>query len=142
VGTVDFHLTAQENSLFDGLQDTGRVPSSKKVKVEMTTVDTEWCLLGKPPVSVIKCDIEGGELAMLAGASECIYETRPSILLEWHTENLRAFQVKPESLLEYAKKARYMVHAVPGLAEVRDPACLNAQMAFTESFFLLPQCTD
>jgi len=138
-GLADFHLAAPENSLFDGLRNTQRVAQVKQVQVEMTTVDAEWDALGKPPVSVIKCDIEGGELAMLTGALECLRQARPSILLEWNFDNLRSFHISPESLLVFANNARYTVHAVPSLAEIHESAGLSAHMAFTESFLLLPR---
>lgn len=137
-GSVKFHLATAENSLFDSLRDTGRVPSAASVNVEMTTVDAEWVRLGKPPVSMIKCDIEGGELAMLEGAHHCISSCLPAFLLEWNAQNLAAFQIAPESLLEFAKMNDYSVHPVPGLSEIRTARALGAHMTFTESFLLLP----
>jgi FkbM family methyltransferase len=137
-GTSTFHLASEENSLFDGFRDTGRVPSIRSITVETTTVDVEWSRLGKPPVSAIKCDIEGGELSMLEGAGQCLATCRPAVLLEWNATNLAAFHVAPESLLAFSGTHGYRVHAVPGLAEAVSPAGLAAHMAFTESFLLLP----
>jgi FkbM family methyltransferase len=137
-GNVKFHLATAENSLFDGLRDTGRVTGAACAIVEMTTLDTEWLRLGRPPVSVIKCDIEGAEAAMLQGASECLETCRPALLIEWNAKNLAAFGVAPGSLIGFGTKNRYSVHAVPGLAEIHSELALIAHMVFTESFLLLP----
>lgn len=138
LGSAPYHLATAENSLFDGLRDTGRVTGVACVIVEMTTVDAEWLRLGRPQVSVIKCDIEGGESAMLQGASECIGTCRPAVLLEWNAKNLAAFGVAPASLIEFGAKNRFSLHAVPGLSEIHSEMALIAHMAFTESFLLLP----
>lgn len=138
-GTSTFYLATPENSLFDGLRDTGRVPGLRCVTVEVTTVDAEWSRLGKPTISAIKCDIEGGELSMLEGAGQCLAACRPALLLEWNASNLAAFHVAPDSLLVFSRANGYRVHAVPGLADVGSPAGLAAHMAFTESFLLLPR---
>ena len=66
-GRAEFHLAAKELSMFDGLRDTRRVTVARTVTVEVSTLDKEWDTLGRPVVSVIKCDVEGNELASSHG---------------------------------------------------------------------------
>ncbi len=136
VGEVVFNLSNPSDSLFDGVLATGRVPSTGSVKVELTTIDQVWRELGQPTVSVIKCDIEGGESAMLDGAEQCISTCRPSLLLEWNPDNLAAYGIPSSRLLSYAESHDYYVYSVPSLVRVTTPGELQMQMAFTENFLL------
>src|SRR5882724_11570282 len=67
-GQAEFYLASKEMSMCDGLRDTRRVTVARTVPVEVSTLDAEWSTLGRPVVSVIKCDVEGNELAILKGA--------------------------------------------------------------------------
>lgn len=63
-----FSLSDGVNIEYDGLRHTGRVEAGGTCEVPMTTIDIEWKNLGSPPISVIKCDVEGGEIGVLLGA--------------------------------------------------------------------------
>ena len=76
-----FHSTAV---VYDG-RGIGRA-----LRVPVTRLDTIWMRLGRPAVSVIKIDVEGGEAAVLRGAEALLRETRPALLIEADTERLRA----------------------------------------------------
>lgn len=138
-GKVSFSLSDQKYSLFDGIRPTHRVATVGRAEVEMTSVDTTWTELGKPAVSVLKCDVEGGELGALSGAVECLSTMRPAVLLEWNRKNLVAYDIAPNALLHFAIENGFRVLAVPSLVEVISPKALEAHMAFTESFLLLPR---
>lgn len=57
--------------------------------VPLTTVDKAWTDAGKPVVSAFKIDVEGGELAVLRGATELLARDHPAILLEaWGADQL------------------------------------------------------
>jgi FkbM family methyltransferase len=135
-GEVTFNLSNPSDSLFDGVLPTGRVPSSGTVKVELTTIDHVWNELGKPNVSVIKCDIEGGESAMLQGADQCIAACRPALLLEWNPDNLAAYGILPGHLISYAHSHGYNVYSVPSLVRIETLSELKVHMAFSENFML------
>lgn len=138
VGRIHLTLASPENSMFDGLRSAGHVAAVSSVEVDMTTLDAEWERLGRPDVSAIKCDVEGAELQVLAGAAECIRATRPSVLLEWNARNLAMFGAQPGALLEFATRNGYRVLSTPGLVPVSGEAELRVHMAFTEYFLLLP----
>ncbi|MEO8276043.1 MAG: FkbM family methyltransferase [Thermoanaerobaculia bacterium] len=135
---VSFSVSAIEESLYDGIRATGRVGQARTVEVEQTTLDETWRALGSPDVSMIKCDVEGGELAVFQGARQCLGASRPAVLTEFNRLNLAAYEISAETLLGFIKEVEYRIYALPGLAEVRRPRELEVQMIFTESFLLLP----
>ncbi|MDQ3006441.1 MAG: FkbM family methyltransferase [Chloroflexota bacterium] len=138
-GQVRFSLSSPENNLFDGLRSTSRVEAIAEIEVEMTTLDFEWERLGCPSISVIKCDVEGAETQVMAGAQNCIKKQQPAILLEWNAQNLKAYDYSPDSLLSFTKTLGYGVYAVPSLTLITTENELQAHMGFTESFLLLPR---
>lgn len=141
-GKVTFTLSDQTNSLFDGIRPTHRVASVKQVEVDMTTVDESWRALGSPPVSMIKCDVEGAELDVLKGAVECLRSERPAVLLEWNAVNLAAYGCSSGSLLDFAREEKCKLFSVPRLVEIHTVQELDLHMILTESFLLVPAAAD
>jgi FkbM family methyltransferase len=136
-GSTGFSVSSPENSAFDGVRATGRMPTVREVEVEVTTIDIEWKRLGCPAVSVIKCDIEGGELDALRGAQECLSRNRPDVLFEWNAINLKAYHCPPTSLLEFVRSLDYRLYALPSFTLVSSNRELEVHMSRTESFLLL-----
>ncbi len=138
VGTTSFCLSSHQDSLFDGLKSTHRATLTAKVQVEITTLDVEWDKVRRPLVSVIKCDVEGAELAVLQGAANLIQTCHPAILLEWSLTNLKAYDCDPSELLEWAAQAGYELFALPYAIQMRTSRQLVLSMLTTESFLMLP----
>lgn len=138
-GRIAFHASSAGGGAFDGIRDTGRSGGAASVEVEMTTLDLLWEKFGRPPVCLLKLDIEGGETFVLRGARACLAATRPVILLEWNPLNLRAYGLVPESLVELADGLDYDVLTTPGLAPVRDASQLPYLSRANETFLLLPR---
>jgi FkbM family methyltransferase len=137
-GDAPFYLASKELSMFDGLRDTRRVIIGESATVEVSTVDAEWIALGRPVVSVIKCDVEGNEFAILKGAEFVLERDRPFVLVEWNVDNLRAYDCDPTVILKLSSKRGYRVLALPNLIEISSPADLALHMTLTESFLLAP----
>ena len=137
-GRVSFSLSSKENSLFDGLKSTGRVPVGSATEVEMTTLDEIWRNAGRPRVSLIKCDVEGAEMQVLEGAVECLRQEKPSVLLEWNGQNLKAYECPANAICDFAVRNGYSLYSIPSGTKVDSPHELALQMAFTESFLLMP----
>jgi FkbM family methyltransferase len=92
VGTVDLHLADDAAYATIGAvashRDTGR-----SIPVAQTTLDTIWDDCGRPSVSVVKVDVEGGEVGVMVGATRMLSQERPAILVEADTpENLEAIR--------------------------------------------------
>jgi FkbM family methyltransferase len=85
-GTVTFHESVQATLSSASVVPPGLVRS---FEVPLTTLDDEWIAAGRPAVSVLKIDVEGGEFAVLQGASALLTACHPAILLEaWGAEQL------------------------------------------------------
>lgn len=138
-GHVSFNLSSPQDGMFDGIKNTGRRQSTSTIQVEQNTLDSVWEDLGRPTVSVIKCDVEGGEMDVLTGASACLAACRPYVLLEWQKQNLEAYKIPRAVLLEFASERGFSVTSVPRLVEVKTARELEIHMAATESFLLSPK---
>jgi FkbM family methyltransferase len=137
-GTADFSVSAPAEGLYDSLLHTRRSPELRKVTVEVTSLDSSWKDLGRPSVSVIKIDVEGGELAVLTGANDCLASTRAFVLLEWCRTNLTAHGVRCDALFEFAHENEYQLYALPNVTPVRSALDLELYARWTESFLMAP----
>ncbi len=137
-GQAEFYLASEELSMFDGLRDTRRAVITRTVPVEVSTLDKEWSTLGCPVVSVIKCDVEGNELAILRGAEAVLRRDRPFVLLEWNRDNLLAYECDPTEILNFADNNSYRLFALPQIIEISSRLELTLQMTLGESFLLAP----
>jgi FkbM family methyltransferase len=138
-GDIDFHIAPTGMSLYEGTVHTNRKAKSRTVSVPLTTLDAVWTASGRPDVSFIKIDTEGGEGDVLDGAAEVITQCRPSILIEWNAENLRARGISPSALLTIADRYGLRVLTAPSLAVIEDDALIPVAMNFTETFLLVPR---
>jgi FkbM family methyltransferase len=139
IGSVDFHLAEAAQGAFDGMRATGRTQSRGTAKVPLVTLDALWKRFGSPPISLVKIDVEGAEHAVLKGAAECLQQQRPTVLLEWNSENLQAYGTLPDTMLTAAEEMGYEVLIAPQLAHVRGAQQLRLAMSCGETFVLLPR---
>lgn len=137
-GVESFSLSALAEGLYDGLKHTHRAPEVSRVQVEVTSLDKEWQALGRPQVSVIKIDVEGGELDVLRGAEECLSREKPYVLLEWSHLNLAAYGVPRDALFVFAQKHSYRLYALPEMIPLTTSKDLELQVLRTESFLMAP----
>lgn len=135
-GKAEFSCCAPSHSALDGLRATGRSPATATATVEVTTLDEEWKSRGRPGVSVIKLDIEGGEMDALEGARELVLSQRPAVMLEWHSTNLLAYGVEVPALLAFAGEMGYRLCALPSLVRVETERELRMHMTTSENFLL------
>ncbi|MGA2594149.1 MAG: FkbM family methyltransferase [Bryobacteraceae bacterium] len=141
-GTANFSLSARTEGLYDGLRHTHRTAEARQVQVEVTSLDEEWMSMGCPPVSMIKIDVEGGELDVLRGARECLSRERPLILLEWSDLNLPAYDIPRDALFPFSRECFYMLYALPEMIPIATPRDLSLQVIRTESFLMVPVVDD
>jgi FkbM family methyltransferase len=137
-GVAQFSLSTLTQGLYDGLRHTKRTNEVRTVEVEVTTLDEEWERLGCPDLSVIKIDVEGGELDVLLGGRECLKRTRPFVLSEWCSLNIQAYGIRNDSLLQFAREHDYLLYGLPEMIRVNTPKDLEMQAMRTESFLMVP----
>ena len=133
---LDFYTSGPELGPYDGLSDTGRGGAASKVAVIGKRLDTVLDGLGRPPVSLVKIDIEGGEWEAIKGAEALISACRPYIIFEWNVENLRAYNRSAEDIFAIAPE-RYDIYTLPNLAPL-NPSVLSLELMRTEMFLLAP----
>lgn len=138
-GTAAFFKHAPALGAYDSLRQTGRAGAVTSSSVPVTTLDAEWEALGRPPVSMIKMDVEGAELATLKGAAECIRHCQPSLFLEWSPENLAAFDCEPAALFETAGSLGYAIFSLLRMTPIESAAGLQLQMLKDAGFVLVPR---
>jgi FkbM family methyltransferase len=138
-GEAEFWLAGGALGAYDGLRDTGRGGQKRAIRVPVRTLDDIWREHGCPSVSVVKIDIEGGELQAMMGAREMISQSKPVLIIEWNEKNLRAYNLKSEALLDLCAEMGYMVHACPKIIRVATKLLLKIAMAETETFILVPR---
>ena len=79
-GRALLHVPATPDPSFSSL-DGGRFAEGAPVEVEVTTVDAEVATHRLVP-TVVKIDVEGGELRVIAGMERTLEEHRPVLLVE------------------------------------------------------------
>jgi FkbM family methyltransferase len=105
-GTVE--LRVAQDSAYSGLSEDERSPTIARRSIPMVTIDGEWTRLGKPPVTLVKLDVEGSEIRALHGAQALIDACRPVILAE------AAGEAEYAALVEWFGRRSYRVATPPG----------------------------
>jgi FkbM family methyltransferase len=136
-GTVEFYTSGADKGAYDGLRHTGRGGSARPVSVKSAPLDRIWIDHGRPPVSVLKVDIEGGEFEALMSGSGLIDDQKPAIIFEWATQNLRAYGRDPMSIFDILERFPGDLIALPNL-HATNRANLPFLMGKCEMFLLLP----
>ncbi|TDU31149.1 FkbM family methyltransferase [Panacagrimonas perspica] len=67
----------------------GALGAGGGTSVRVTRIDDIWADGNSAPPTLIKMDIEGGELSALRGAGRTLHEHRPVVMLAVHGEDLR-----------------------------------------------------
>ena len=137
-GKVDFYLGSNDHGAYDSINDTQRISYVNKIEVDCTTIDAIWSSRGKPPVSLIKADIEGADLLALRGGKECIKACRPSILIEWNLINIKPFGLTNKDLFDFAQSVNYTLYALPRVNKIDTLNDLELQSNYTENILLIP----
>jgi FkbM family methyltransferase len=67
---------------FGSLREIVKYRTSGDLDVALRSLDSLWCELGRLPISLVKIDVEGAELDVLAGARELLATEHPVLLIE------------------------------------------------------------
>jgi len=135
---INFQLAEPRDGAYDSIGDTKRITFTRLVEVDCTTIDNIWKKRNRPNISFIKIDIEGADLLALRGASECIENCKPAILVEWNQINIKAFALANLDFFNFFNSINYHCFTVPALIKVSSFQDFNLHANFTENFLLLP----
>lgn len=80
-GTITLHLS-RDPAFHSTTGVRGERPLHETITVPTSSLDHAWKRKGLPRVSVVKIDVEGGELSVLSGASALLESCRPVLLVE------------------------------------------------------------
>jgi len=82
--TLEFYPAQGDNSGESSLER----PSDDVASIQIDVRPGDQFVTAQTPVSAIKIDVEGHELAVLEGLATALARDRPSIFMEWHTEHM------------------------------------------------------
>ncbi len=121
-GTASFNYV-ESNAAFSGLQTRADIHHEKETTLEVRTDVMDHVIPLTIPVSLIKIDVEGGELDVLMGAHQLIKINKPYILFEFGKGGSDAFKVTPQMMYAFFKEVGYEIsllssflHLKPSLA--------------------------
>lgn len=80
----------------------------------LDTIDSLWEGLGRPRVSLIKIDVQGGESAVLNGARMVVETCKPALYVEIDTTNGGAGDIHARELLKLLDRFGYRPHSWTG----------------------------
>jgi FkbM family methyltransferase len=80
------------------------------IVVPAVTVDDLVGAAGARSVSLVKVDVQGAEMLVLAGAKRTLAEMRPALFVEVDNDALLAFGSSASALVAYVGEAGYQMH--------------------------------
>jgi FkbM family methyltransferase len=98
-----------EAHLDDGVATAGR---SRSETVTTTTLDHLVRTAGLTVVDLVKCDVEGAELQVLAGAEDTLARFRPIVVCEIEARHLARYGHRPADVLAWFTARGYRGHRV------------------------------
>jgi FkbM family methyltransferase len=82
----------------------------REIEVPMRRLDDLVVQAGLTRVDVLKCDVEGAELLVLAGATRILREHRPVVIVEADDLHQRRFDATAQDVLDAVVAAGYRAH--------------------------------
>lgn len=83
---------------------------AREIEVPTTTLDELLAAEGIDRLDVLKCDVEGAELLVLAGASDVLDRLRPVVILEADDEHQRRFDATAQDVLDAVTAHDYRIY--------------------------------
>ena len=102
------HVYLRRNELHPG--DHRIALSGGSIAVQAVTVDDLVAAAGAGSVSLIKIDVQGAEMLVLAGAERTLEKTRPALFVEIDDDALLAFGSSASALVAHVEGAGYAMY--------------------------------
>jgi FkbM family methyltransferase len=110
-GEVELFVPS-DGDVYSSLRADGLVKVSESfesVTVQSRTLDEVVESLGLQRVDVVKIDVEGGELDVLASATNVLDRFRPVVIVEYSTNTWNAFGATAETVQSFCRQHRYVI---------------------------------
>jgi FkbM family methyltransferase len=126
-GETVLHVPVTPDPSFSSLE-SGRFAEGEPIVVEATTVDREVEEHGLRPAAV-KIDVEGGELAVVAGMERTLEQIRPALIVEVSEDTGRKLETRldPLGYRAFRVGARKLEPGLAGAAGLFNAAFLPGQ---------------
>jgi FkbM family methyltransferase len=134
-GEVEFYLPDVTGSVAASQRPLFSEQQNARVQAKVRRLDEVAKELGLERVDLIKCDIEGGELAMLKGGIETIRRFRPAIFLELLRKWSREYGYHPNDVIALLGAEGYRCYAI-GERELEPIAEIGEDTKPTNFLFL------
>lgn len=107
------------------LDPTFKEAVAETIPIHTTTLDRFWAERGRPPVTVVKIDVEGTEVGVLQGAGELVASARPFVFHELLPRADVGFLQRFASEHDLVDVRLRRIEAVVGEPPVFDPDAWN-----------------
>jgi FkbM family methyltransferase len=107
-GETTFYLGPDQDT---GLGSLRQLSTGVSIRVQQACFDDWWTRPSR--VGLVKIDVEGAELRVLEGMTQCLVRDRPDILLEVTDAYLEGLGASAEELIALLKDHGYQVFEIP-----------------------------
>ena len=107
-GVMPFNYVVSD-AAYSGLQSRADLQHYKEITIEVGTDLMDHVIPLTMPISLIKIDVEGGELDVLKGAKQLISTHKPNILFEFGKGGSDAFEVTTKMMYAFFKDMGYEI---------------------------------
>lgn len=112
-GIVDFYSSDHGVGAFEGIRVTDRNLESHKISIQSVKLDTFWMNNNRERVSILKIDVEGGEIDVIKGGLECIRENQPIMICEFDPDNFISYDLNYPTIYNFLKSIDYEIYMIP-----------------------------
>jgi FkbM family methyltransferase len=106
-GDTEFYLGPREDT---GLGSLRALPNGTSIPVRRIRFDDWWARRSR--VGLVKIDVEGAELQVLEGMTECLARDQPDIIVEVTDEYLRSLGASAERLIVFLGGLGYHIYGI------------------------------
>ena len=106
---ADFNYVLS-NPAYSGLKKRKYDRNETDTKIKVQTERLDDVIPSTTPISIIKIDVEGGELGLMEGATRILGTSKPIIIFESGMGGSDYYETTPEKLFEFLSRHSYSIY--------------------------------